>query len=58
MKLMITIGLTIGGILFGWAGAAIFDHGNQLGGWSIMLSGVGSLLGIWAGYKAGKYYGF
>ena len=50
MKLMITTG-----IVGGWLGA-LMDGGNWLGGWSILLSGVGSLVGIWAGYKAGKYY--
>jgi hypothetical protein len=56
MKLCITIGVTVGAILFGWLGAALFDHGNQLGGWSILFSGVGSFLGIWAGYKVAKNY--
>jgi uncharacterized membrane protein YeaQ/YmgE (transglycosylase-associated protein family) len=56
MKLMITIGVTVGALVFGWLGAALFDHGNQLGGWSILFSTVGSFVGIWAGYKAGKYY--
>jgi hypothetical protein len=57
MKLMIFIGITIGGTIGGWLGAAAFDHGNWLGGWSILLSGVGSLAGIWAGYKAGQSLG-
>jgi len=30
------------------------DHGNWLGGWSIMLGFVGSAFGIWAGYKVSK----
>lgn len=52
---MITIGVIVGGTIGGWLGA-IPDHGNWLGGWSVMLSGVGSLLGIWVGYKAGRYF--
>jgi len=52
---MIWIGIAIGGTLGGWAGAAM-DHGNWLGLWSILLSGVGSIIGIWAGYKIGKDY--
>jgi len=54
---MIFIGITIGGTIGGWLGAAAFDHGNWLGGWSILLSGVGSLAGIWAGYKAAQNLG-
>lgn len=56
MKLAITIGVTVGALIFGWIGAALFDHGNQLGGWSILFSFVGSFVGIWAGYKVAKNY--
>lgn len=55
MKLFIFIGVTVGGILGGWLGS-IMDHGNGLGGWSILLSTVGSFVGIWAGYKAARNY--
>jgi hypothetical protein len=34
------------------------DHGNWLGGWSILLGIVGAFGGIFIGYKAGKYFGF
>jgi hypothetical protein len=57
MKLMILIGVTIGGTIGGWLGAAAFDKGNWLGGWSIILSGIGSLAGVWLGYKAGQNLG-
>ena len=57
MKLMILIGITVVGTIGGWIGAAAFDKGNWLGGWSIILSSIGSLAGIWVGYKAGKYLG-
>jgi hypothetical protein len=56
MKLMIFIGITVGGLIGGWLGAAL-SHGNWLSGWSILLSGVGSLAGIWAGYRAGQSFG-
>lgn len=56
MKLFIWIGIVLGGLAGGWLGA-LMDHGNWLGGWSILLSAVGSLFGIWLGYKAGKNYG-
>ena len=55
MKLLIYVGLTIGGFIGGWLGAAM-DHGNYFGAWSILLGGVGSLVGIWAGFKIGKNY--
>lgn len=54
MKLMITIGATVGGIVGGLLGIP-FDGG--FGGISILLSMVGGILGIWAGYKAAKYFG-
>lgn len=53
---MIFIGITIFGTLGGWVGAAM-DHGNWFGVASIFLSTIGSLAGIWAGYKAGQYLG-
>ena len=52
---MIFIGITVGGIVGGWLGS-LLDHGNGLGGWSILLSTLGSFAGIWAGYKAAKNY--
>ncbi|HVC36581.1 MAG TPA: hypothetical protein VNE40_04055 [Candidatus Dormibacteraeota bacterium] len=55
MKLMIWIGITVGGIIGGWVGA-LFSHGNWFGVWSILLSGVGSVAGIWIGYKLGQYF--
>ncbi|MGH7141920.1 MAG: hypothetical protein ACREF5_00340 [Candidatus Saccharimonadales bacterium] len=55
MKLMIWIGITVDGTIGGWVGALV-DHGNWFGVWSLMLSGVGSLVGVWMGYKIGKLY--
>ena len=54
MKLMIWIGIFIGGAVGGAIGA-VFD-GGTLGAWSIILSTIGSLAGIWLGYKIGKAY--
>jgi uncharacterized protein YcfJ len=54
MKWLIWIGITIGGLIGGWIGM-ILDHGNGLGPWSIALSAVGSLAGIWAAIKADQY---
>lgn len=55
MKMLIFIGVTVGGTLGGWLGAAM-DHGNWMGGWSILLSGVGSIAGIWVAYKINQNY--
>ena len=57
MKLLIWIGITVGGGIGAWLGSML-DKGNFLGLWGILLGGVGSLAGIWAGYKLGKYSGF
>ncbi|MFA5004106.1 MAG: SoxR reducing system RseC family protein [Candidatus Saccharimonadales bacterium] len=55
MKLLIYIGLTVGTFLGSWLGA-IPDHGNWLGGWSILGSLIGGIAGIWVGYKISKNY--
>lgn len=55
MKLMIWLGIAVGGTVGGLLGGAL-DHGNWLGAWSIILSGAGSFVGLWAGYKIGKTY--
>lgn len=53
MKLLILIGIGIGGTLGSWLGAGL-DHGNWFGIWSILVGTAGSLIGVWAGYKAGR----
>lgn len=55
MKTMIWIGITVGGLVGGWLGA-LMDHGNMLGAWSILIGGLGSIAGLWLGYKIGKEY--
>ncbi len=55
MKTAIFVGVTIFGTIGGWLGAAM-DHGNWFGGWSILLSTIGSFVGIWAGYKFAQNY--
>ncbi len=52
-KTYIWLGIAIGGFIGGLLGSAL-DHGNMLGLWSILLSGVGSIAGIVAGYKLGN----
>ncbi|MCA9325852.1 hypothetical protein KDA23_07405 [Candidatus Saccharibacteria bacterium] len=53
MKLMIWLGITIGGLIGSWIGAWP-DHGNYLGGWSLLGGAIGSFVGLWAGYQLGK----
>lgn len=55
MKIAISAGILIVGSLFGWIGQ-LMDHGNWLGGWSLLLGTIGSFAGIWVGYKVYKYF--
>ena len=55
MKLLIWVGITVGGSLGSWLGA-VMDHGNWLGLASILLGGAGSLAGIWVAYKINQNY--
>lgn len=55
-KLLITMGAIIGGIVgayipFLWGDTDLFS------GWGILLSTVGGLVGIWAGYKLAQRLG-
>lgn len=51
-KKIVWLGSSVGGIVGGLIGYWI-DKGNGLGLWSIVLSMVGGLLGIYAAYKLG-----
>lgn len=44
------------GSLIGAAIGTNIDGGNMFGIWSIILSGVGGILGVWAGYTINKNY--
>lgn len=55
MKSFIWVGIAIGGTLGGWLGSMI-DNGNFLGGWGIIGSTIGSIIGVWAGYKIAQFY--
>ena len=52
-KTYIWLGIGVGGALGAWLGSAL-DHGNAFGAWSIALSTVGSIAGIYGGYKLGE----
>jgi len=53
MKVLIYIGIAIGGSIGGWLGA-VLSGGDFLGGWSILGTTIGSFIGLWAGYKLGS----
>lgn len=57
-KAMIWIGIFVGGAIGSGLGN-LLDHQSffsltNFGGWNIILSAVGSIAGIWAGYKASR----
>ena len=52
---MIWIGIAVGGLMGGWLGS-LMDRGSLLGVWSILMGGLGSIVGVLAGYKIGKEY--
>lgn len=56
MKLMIFVGITVVGGIGSWIGA-LMSHNNYFSAASILLGSVGSILGIWLGYKAAQYIG-
>jgi uncharacterized membrane protein YeaQ/YmgE (transglycosylase-associated protein family) len=56
MKIIISFSIFIFSSIGGWIGQTI-DHGNWLGGWSILLSIIGAFMGVWIGYKGSKYFG-
>ena len=55
-KLLITIGAAIGGIVGAFV-PYLWGDTNMFGGWSILFSMIGGLVGIWAGYKLAQRIG-
>jgi hypothetical protein len=49
-KTYIWLGIFIGGAIGAGLGS-LLDHGNIFGLWGILLSGVGSIAGIYIAYK-------
>ncbi len=56
MKIIMSVSIIIFSTIGGWLGQ-LMDHGNWLGGWSILLSTVGAFGGIYVGYYVGKNVG-
>ena len=51
-KLCIFVGVTVGGLAFGWAAAAL---GCEIMA-SFLWSGLGSMVGCWLGWKVHQMY--
>jgi hypothetical protein len=49
-KLCIFVGTTIGG----YAGWYVGDKAGFGFGWAFVLSGIGSIVGVWAGWKLAR----
>jgi uncharacterized membrane protein YeaQ/YmgE (transglycosylase-associated protein family) len=56
MKMVISFSILVFSSIGGWIGQ-VMDKGNWLGGWSLLIGTVGAFMGVWIGYKAGKYFG-
>ncbi|MCL4357387.1 hypothetical protein M1512_00625 [Patescibacteria group bacterium] len=56
MKIFITVSILVISTLGGWIGQ-LMDHGNWLGGWSIVLGTIGGFVGVYVGFKAGRHFG-
>jgi hypothetical protein len=57
-KGLIYLGILVGGIIGGGFGN-LLDHQSffsltNFGGWSIIMGGIGSIVGIFVGYKLGN----
>jgi hypothetical protein len=53
MKLMIYVGASIGGLVGGYLPILLL-HADALSGWSLLSGFVGTMLGLWAGYKVSQ----
>jgi predicted branched-subunit amino acid permease len=52
VKLCIFVGTSVGGLVFGYAGDALGFSFL----WSFILSGIGSVVGVYAGWKIAQRY--
>lgn len=55
MKIMIYVGASIGGLVGAYI-PILFMHANGLSGWSLLGGFIGTIAGIWPGYKIGQYF--
>lgn len=53
-KTLIYIGITIGGIIGAYLPVMLF-HASSFGWESIVCGALGSIIGLWAGYKASQF---
>jgi len=53
-KLLIYVGITVGGIVGSYLPVVLF-HADSFGIVSIVCGVSGSVVGLWAGYKASQY---
>ena len=54
--MVISFSILVFSSIGGWIGQ-VMDKGNWLGGWSLLIGTLGAFMGVWIGYKAGKYFG-
>jgi hypothetical protein len=57
MKAAIYAGATVGGIIGGYI-PVIFQHASALSMSSLAWGSVGTIVGLWAGYKIARYLGY
>ncbi len=55
MKLLLYIGAAVGGMIGGYL-PVLFGDTNMLSGWSLLGGFVGTIVGLWVGYKMGQYF--
>lgn len=51
---MIYVGASIGGLIGGYIPVLLW-HANPLSGWSLVGGLIGTMVGIYPGYKIGQY---
>lgn len=55
MKLLLYIGAAVGGMIGGYL-PVLFGDTSMLSGWSLLGGFIGTIVGLWAGYKMGQYF--
>ncbi len=52
---MLYIGAAFGGVIGGYL-PVLFGDTSMLSGWSLLGGFIGTIVGLWAGYKMGQYF--